>query len=71
MTEMNAVKSQIAQNEATAKRFFTALAGMIEKHVESEGASGRITETCQHVLLIAPLLKILQDYVETNRENDS
>ena len=70
MTEMNAVKSQIAQNETTAKRFFTALAAMIEKHVESEGASGRITETCQHVLLIAPLLKVLQDYVETNREND-
>lgn len=53
MTEMNAVKSQIAQMKLTAKRFFTALAGMIEKHVESEGASGRITETCQHVLLIA------------------
>lgn len=71
MTDMNAVKSQIAQNEETAKRFFTTLVATIEKHVESEGAGSRITETCQHILLIAPLLRVLQDYVEISRKNDS
>ena len=70
MTEMNAVKSQIDQNEAIAKQFFTTVASTIEKHVESEGAKSRMTETCQHILLLAPLLKILQDYVTINSMND-
>lgn len=70
VTEMSAVKNQTTQNEAIAKRFFTSLAAAIEKHVESEGASGRLTETCQHVLLMAPLMSVLQDYVGKEREDD-
>ena len=60
---MNAVKSQVAQNQATASTFFTALSQAMIAHIEAEGAKGQTIEICQHILLLAPLLKVIFQYV--------
>ena len=58
-----AVKNQAAQNEATASKFFTSLSQAITSHLESEGAKGQTVETCQHVLMLAPLMRVICQYV--------
>lgn len=58
-----AVKNQATQNEVTASKFFTSLSQAITSHLESEGAKGQTIETCQHVLMIAPLMKVISQYV--------
>ena len=60
-----AVKNQATQNEATASRFFTALSQAIISHLESEGSKGQTIETCQHILMLAPLMKVICQYVGT------
>ena len=58
-----AVKNQASQNEAMAFKFFTSLSQAIISHLESEGARGQTIETCQHVLMLAPLMKVISQYV--------
>ena len=60
---MAAVENQAAQNVAAAQQFFTAVSGAIERFVTSEAAGNNIVELCEHLLLLAPLLRGLRDYV--------
>ena len=60
---MEAVTSQINSNVVAATSFFSTLCTRVGAYIEEEGKGGNTVETCQHFLLLAPLLKVVNDYV--------
>lgn len=68
---MDAVTSQINSNVAAATSFFSTLCARVGAYIEEEGKGGSTVETCQHFLLLAPLLKVVNDYVGEGTKPDA
>ena len=60
---MTAVESQISANVSAAASFFSTLCQRVTAFIEEEGKGSNTVEACQHFLLLAPLLKVVDEYV--------
>lgn len=60
---MAAVADQISGNVSAATSFFSTLCARVAAFIEEEGKGGSTVEVCEHFLLLAPLLKVVNEYV--------
>lgn len=67
---MEAVASQINTNVVAATSFFSTLCARVSGYIEEEGKGSSTVETCQHFLLLAPLLKVVNEYVREKEKSD-
>lgn len=61
---MQAVKSQVATNEAAAASFFARVQTVVTQHIESQKKESQTQEAVEHLLLLAPLLRVVKEHVE-------
>ena len=70
ITDMQAVKSQVATNEAAAASFFARVQAVVAQHVEAQKKEAQTQEAVEHLLLLAPLLQIVKKHVGKRRIGD-
>ena len=68
ITDMQAVKSQVATNEAAS--FFARVQAVVAQHVEAQKKEAQTQEAVEHLLLLAPLLQIVKKHVGKRRIGD-
>ena len=68
---MAAVADQISGNVSAATSFFSTLCARVAAFIEEEGKGGSTVEVCEHFLLLAPLLKVVNEYVREGMASEA
>lgn len=68
---MAAVAGQISGNVSAATSFFSTLCARVAAFIEEEGKGGSTVEVCEHFLLLAPLLKVVNEYVRVEMASEA